>query len=159
MRTHSITVTDRTILCLRWLGRSCFLGNNHCITVQVSPIPKTEPILLLIRTSSTNNWITKDLNVNAVCSPIRMPSGHPIVENATFVSELFWLLIRLRAAKKLTGIAKRVPNVVASRARKTVSMILSQVLLATSENSGFPMLRRGSARINWATSTGCASEA
>ena len=106
MRAHSVTVTNWTVLCLLRLDWVWLLGNNHCITVQVNPIPKTEPILLLIRISSANNCMAKDLNVNAVCSPMRMPSGHPIVENATFVSELFWLLIRLRAAKKLTGIAK-----------------------------------------------------
>ena len=37
------------------------------------------------------------------------------------------ILIRLRAAKKLTGTAKNVPNVVASSAIKTVSMILAMV--------------------------------
>ncbi len=46
--------------------------------------------------------------------------------------------IRLRAAKKLIGMAIKVPKVVASKAMKTVSTILSQVTLLSLEIIGAP---------------------
>jgi hypothetical protein len=79
--------------------------------------------------------------------PIATPMGHPKRESETLVSGLRTGFMRLRAAMKLSGMARRVPSVVASNARKTVSMIFSQVTFAVSVKRGAPTLCRIVARM------------
>ena len=62
-----------------------------------------------------------------------------MIENAILVNGLLFSDIKLRAARKLTGMATAVPIAVASRAMNTVSMIFSQVTLAVSVNFGPPI--------------------
>ena len=90
----------------------------------------------------------------AACSPSQMPSGQPKIESATLASGLFTSFIKLRAATKLIGTERMVPTVVASSARKTVSMILSQVSRADCDRCGQPMLRRSVARMYCSLSLG-----
>jgi hypothetical protein len=70
-----------------------------------------------------------------------------MMDSATLVKGLLMGAIIFLAARKLRGIAKMTPNVVARRARKTVSTILSQVWRAFSLKRGVPMLRRVMARM------------
>ncbi len=76
-----------------------------------------------------------------------MPIGQPKMESAILANGLLTGFIRLRAAMKLSGMARRVPKVVASKARKTVSMIFSQVSWAVLVKCGVPTLLRRVARI------------
>ncbi len=99
--------------------------------------------------------VSKFNNQRVICNPTQMPTGQPKSVKATPVSELVLSTIKLRAAKKLIGIAIRVPMVVASNAMKTVSMILSQVATAVPVNLGAPTLMRAIAVICWASATGC----
>ena len=70
------------------------------------------------------------------------------MDNATLASGLVTSFMMLRAAKKLIGIASNVPKVVASSARKTVSMILFQVSSPLRERWGVPTLVRVMARMS-----------
>ena len=83
-----------------------------------------------------------------------MPAGQAKMEREMLVSGLRTSFIRLRAAKKLTGIARAVPRVVASNARNTVSMIFPQVSSAVCVKCGEPTLRRVITRIYWTSSLG-----
>ncbi len=72
-------------------------------------------------------WVTRK-------NPPTMPNGHPKIDSAMLASGLLTDFIRLRAAMKLSGMARIVPSVVANKARKTVSTIFSQVSLAVMVN-------------------------
>src|SRR3990170_4546173 len=84
-----------------------------------------------------------------------MPIGQARMLSATLATGFLILLIKFLAAKKLIGMAIRVPKVVASRARNTVSTIFSQVASATDEICGRPTLVRAIKRIVCASATGC----
>src|SRR5690349_16932841 len=79
--------------------------------------------------------------------PNTMPIGQPKMESAILARGLRTGFIKLRAAIKLRGMARKVPNVVANRARKTVSTIFFHVSYAVRVKWGVPTFWRRVARM------------